>query len=51
MFTARSSSDVTVPGLGDKKEHINFFKDLEDGVGYTFDYNLSLHSSFRHEWK
>lgn len=24
--------DVAIPGLGDKREHINFFKDIEEGV-------------------
>ncbi|BFZ18345.1 hypothetical protein BsWGS_21384 [Bradybaena similaris] len=24
--------DVAVPGLGDKREHINFFKDIEEGL-------------------
>ena len=27
-----SSKDIVVPGLGDSKEHMNFFKDIEDGV-------------------
>ncbi|CAL1534494.1 unnamed protein product, partial [Lymnaea stagnalis] len=26
------TKSATIPGLGDKQEHINFFKDIEDGV-------------------
>ncbi|XP_012945387.1 leukocyte receptor cluster member 1 homolog [Aplysia californica] len=33
VFAPRSSGrDVAVPGLGSKTEHVNFFKDIEDGL-------------------
>lgn len=42
---SHSKKDVSVQGLSEKREHINFFKDIEDGVSHLL-VNVILYNSY-----